>query len=192
MQFLLTLIIGAAVGFLFLKGKIPGGMMVGALVGAVLFNVTTDMAYMPSTARMAAQITAGAFIGATVKKSDVRRMPHLAKPALILLSGMFVLNMVMGTVTHFVSGLDWLTAFFCAVPGGMSDVPIIAADMGGKIKTVLQAVVIILYLLPFTHTIDWLHTLAWILMLVTVAVTVVTGVDYVVRAWRLARRPDRG
>ena len=32
MQFLLTVIIGAAVGYVFLKGKIPGGMMVGALV----------------------------------------------------------------------------------------------------------------------------------------------------------------
>ena len=139
MAFLLTLVIGAVVGFLFLKGKIPGGMMVGALVGAVVFNITTDMAYMPSNARMAAQITAGAFIGATVKKSDVRRMPHLAKPALILLSGMFVLNMVMGTVTHFVSGLDWRTSFFCAVPGGMSDVPIIAADMGADGAAVAMA-----------------------------------------------------
>ena len=38
MQFLLTVIIGAAVGYVFLKGKIPGGMMVGALVGAVVLN----------------------------------------------------------------------------------------------------------------------------------------------------------
>ena len=132
MQFLLTLFVGAAAGFLFLKGKIPGGMMVGALVGAVILNIGTDLAYMPSTARMAAQITAGAFIGATIKKSDVRHMPKLAKPAVILLSGMLVLNLVMGSVIHAVSGLDWMTSFFCAVPGGMSDVPIIAADMGAN------------------------------------------------------------
>ena len=132
MQFLLTLFVGAAAGFLFLKGKIPGGMMVGALVGAVILNIGTDLAYMPSTARMAAQITAGAFIGAAIKKSDVRRMPKLAKPAVILLSGMLVLNLVMGSVIHIVSGLDWITSFFCAVPGGMSDVPIIAADMGAN------------------------------------------------------------
>lgn len=132
MQFVLTLAVGAAVGFLFLKGKIPGGMMVGALVGAVALNISTDLAFMPSTARMAAQITAGAFIGATIKKSDVRRIPKLAKPALILLCGMLVLNLVMGFVIHLLSGLDWLTSFFCAVPGGMSDVPIIAAEMGAN------------------------------------------------------------
>ena len=59
---------------------------------------------------------------------------------------------------------------------------VIAANMGGKIKTVLQAVVIGLYLLPLTHTVDWLHAVAWALMLLTVAVTVVTGVEYIFKA----------
>lgn len=62
---------------------------------------------------------------------------------------------------------------------------VIAANMGGKIKTVLQAVVIGLYLLPWTHTIGWLHAVAWALMLLTVAVTVVTGVEYIFKALAL-------
>ncbi len=132
MEFLLTIVVGAAAGYLFLKGKIPGGMMVGALVGSVALNITTDLAYMPYAARLAAQITAGAFIGATIKRSDVARMPKLVKPACILLGGMLILNLVMGTVIHFVGDLDWMTAFFCAVPGGMSDTPIIAAEMGAN------------------------------------------------------------
>ncbi|MGO2431690.1 MAG: CDP-diacylglycerol--glycerol-3-phosphate 3-phosphatidyltransferase, partial [Glutamicibacter arilaitensis] len=49
---------------------------------------------------------------------------------------------------------------------------VIAANMGGKIKTVLQAIVIGLYLLPYTYDIDWLGTVAWYLMLLTLAVTV--------------------
>lgn len=130
--FFLTLAISSAVGFLFLKGKVPGGMMVGALVGTVILNISTEFAYMPATARMAAQITAGAFIGASLKRSDVRRMPRLAKPAVILLCGMLTLNLVLGVVVHAVSGLEWMTSFFCAVPGGMSDTPIIAAEMGAN------------------------------------------------------------
>ncbi|MGO2552545.1 MAG: CDP-diacylglycerol--glycerol-3-phosphate 3-phosphatidyltransferase [Glutamicibacter arilaitensis] len=62
---------------------------------------------------------------------------------------------------------------------------VIAANMGGKIKTVLQAVVIGLYLLPYTHTIEWLGTVAWYLMLLTLAVTVVTGLEYLVKAGQL-------
>lgn len=68
---------------------------------------------------------------------------------------------------------------------------VIAADMGGKIKTVLQAVVIIIYLLPFTHTIDWLATAAWYLMLLTLAVTVLTGLDYIVKAIKLVLAANR-
>ncbi|MGP9782648.1 CDP-diacylglycerol--glycerol-3-phosphate 3-phosphatidyltransferase [Arthrobacter sp. MYb211] len=62
---------------------------------------------------------------------------------------------------------------------------VIAANMGGKVKTVMQAVVIGLYLLPFTHTISWLHTTAWVLMLATVAVTVLTGLEYLWKAAKL-------
>ena len=68
---------------------------------------------------------------------------------------------------------------------------VIAADMGGKIKTVLQTVAIILYLLPFTHTIDWLSDTALIIMLLTVAVTVLTGLDYVVKAAKLRSNARR-
>lgn len=62
---------------------------------------------------------------------------------------------------------------------------VIAANMGGKVKTVLQSVAIGLYLLPYTQTIEWLYTVAWYLMLLTVAVTVVTGVEYLIKAGQL-------
>ena len=129
MLFFLTLLSASAGGFLFLKGKVPGGVMVGALVGTVVLNICTGLAYMSAAARTAAQITAGAFIGASIRRSDVRRMPKLAKPAAILLCSMLILNLVLGVIIHATSGLDWMTSFFCAVPGGMSDTPIIAAEM---------------------------------------------------------------
>ncbi len=71
---------------------------------------------------------------------------------------------------------------------------VIAANMGGKIKTVLQAVSIGLYLLPFTHTIGWLFDVAWYLMLLTMAVTVVTGVEYIFKAAALydAHKKNQG
>ncbi|MFI8413822.1 CDP-diacylglycerol--glycerol-3-phosphate 3-phosphatidyltransferase [Paeniglutamicibacter gangotriensis] len=62
---------------------------------------------------------------------------------------------------------------------------VMAASRGGKLKTVMQAVAILLYLLPWTHTISWLGTVAFIVMLLTLAVTVITGLDYLVKAWTL-------
>ena len=140
LEVVLTLAVGVVCGFLFLKLKVPGGLMVGSMVGVAIFSIGTGMAVIPTEGRVAAQITAGAFVACTIERSDIRNLRKLAKPLSVLLLGMFILNIVAGFLIHAVSDLDWMTAFFCAVPGGMSDVPIIAADMGanGPMVAVMQ------------------------------------------------------
>ena len=59
MPFFLTLAAASAVGFLFLKGKVPGGVMVGALVGTVVLNVGAGLAYMQRRAEDAEAGEAG-------------------------------------------------------------------------------------------------------------------------------------
>ncbi|TAK69402.1 MAG: CDP-diacylglycerol--glycerol-3-phosphate 3-phosphatidyltransferase [Actinomycetota bacterium] len=61
---------------------------------------------------------------------------------------------------------------------------VIPASRGGKAKTVVQMLAIWLYVLPLTGT--WL-TVAALVMAVGVVLTLATGIDYVVRAWRLRR-----
>lgn len=65
---------------------------------------------------------------------------------------------------------------------------VIPASWGGKWKTVLQAVAITLFLLaPWRFVGDWAFWVCAVLMGAAVALTVVTGVDYVLKAWRLNR-----
>jgi CDP-diacylglycerol--glycerol-3-phosphate 3-phosphatidyltransferase len=59
---------------------------------------------------------------------------------------------------------------------------VIPASRGGKAKTLTQIVAIGLYLLPLP---GWSDPVRWVVMGAAVALTVVTGVDYVVRAVRL-------
>jgi CDP-diacylglycerol---glycerol-3-phosphate 3-phosphatidyltransferase len=59
---------------------------------------------------------------------------------------------------------------------------VIAASRGGKVKTLLQIVAISLYVLPW-HV----QLLREIILGAAVVVTVITGVDYAVRAMRLRR-----
>lgn len=61
---------------------------------------------------------------------------------------------------------------------------VIPASRGGKLKTLVQAVAIGLFVLPLSGA--WL-TGAWILMWAAIVLTVVTGVDYVISAVRDAR-----
>jgi CDP-diacylglycerol--glycerol-3-phosphate 3-phosphatidyltransferase len=68
---------------------------------------------------------------------------------------------------------------------------VIAASQGGKLKTLLQIIAICLYVLPPS-----LGLPPWIketVMAAALVVTLVTGVDYVIRAVRLGRTPgDKG
>lgn len=65
---------------------------------------------------------------------------------------------------------------------------VIPASRGGKLKTLLQALAIGLYLMPLG---EWGNPLQWTVMGAAVVATVVTGFDYVVRAVRLRAVGDR-
>ena len=126
----LTLFIGTVFGLSATKMKIPGGLMVGAIVGVAVLNIFFGTTYMPKQTKLFVQIIAGAFIGCIMEKSDVERIPKIVKPTIIMLLGFLVLNMLAGFLIHAVSPLSLVTSLMSVVPGGISDTPIIAASMG--------------------------------------------------------------
>ena len=65
---------------------------------------------------------------------------------------------------------------------------VIPASRGGKLKTALQAVAILLYILPLGAS--W-HALAVVVMTLAVIVTLLTGIDYVLRAHTLRNTSPR-
>jgi CDP-diacylglycerol--glycerol-3-phosphate 3-phosphatidyltransferase len=65
---------------------------------------------------------------------------------------------------------------------------VMAAGRGGKIKTVIQAVAIILYLLPLSTIAPWTHVVAVIVMGAALLITVLSGLDYVREAVRTRRQ----
>jgi CDP-diacylglycerol--glycerol-3-phosphate 3-phosphatidyltransferase len=65
---------------------------------------------------------------------------------------------------------------------------VIAASRGGKLKTVVQALAIGMYILPLTGV---MASLRWWVMGVALVLTLVTGVDYVYRALTLRRTSAR-
>lgn len=135
----LTLLVATIGGTILFKLKVPGGMLVGSALAAAVLSVGFDMGHMPLGARVVAQLTAGAFIGTTMTRADILRLKTLAKPASVIL-GMHMVSMLsLGTLLYFISPLDLATAFFSAIPGGLTDVPLIAADMGANAPKVAMA-----------------------------------------------------
>ena len=66
---------------------------------------------------------------------------------------------------------------------------VIPASHGGKLKTLVQAIAIGLFILPLT---DGWHTAAQVVMAVALVLTVVTGIDYVVQAIKGTRDRSAG
>lgn len=62
---------------------------------------------------------------------------------------------------------------------------VIPASRGGKLKTVVQTVAILLYVIPLASLAPWLGAVAFLVMIAAVLITVWTGAQYVVEALKL-------
>ncbi len=129
---LLTLLFGFIIGFIFQKLKITGGMMIGALVGSAIFNIITNMGYIPYELKFLSQAIAGAFIGSSINHDDLKNIKQIIVPIIFVLSMFLFLNLLIGFIISNYCGIDKPTAYMSAVPGGVSDIPIISVDFGAN------------------------------------------------------------
>lgn len=130
MWIVFTVIVGLVGGSCARKLKIPGGMLIGSLVAVTMLNVLTDKAFLWQETKVLAQILAGAYAGCMVEREDIRNLPKLIRPYLFILGNFVIINFVMGAVIYHLTDMDLLTSLFCALPGGVTDAPLIAMDMG--------------------------------------------------------------
>ena len=136
MWMLLTVTAALGMGLLLFRLKVPGGMLVGAIIGAAGLNIITGQAFIYARTRVLAQALTGAYIGCMVTPEDVRHLPRLIRPYLVVLASLLALNLAMAALFFRITDLDLLTCLFCAAPGGISDTPLIAMDMGADSSTV--------------------------------------------------------
>ncbi len=80
----------------------------------------------------------------------------------------------------------WITALVLAREWGitwmrvaMLKYGVMAANAGGKLKTVLQSIALLLFLPGLPLMPSWLQWIAWFVMALAVAVTLITAVPYV-------------
>lgn len=137
MTLVYTLVIAALIGWAMDRMKVPGGMMIGAVIGACGVNIVFQGPQLPGEAKIAAQIVAGAFIGSGIKREDFKQMKSILLAAAVVISCLFVINLTAALLIRATGPVDLLTALFASAPGGLSDIPIIAADMGADASQVL-------------------------------------------------------
>ncbi len=110
----------------------------------------------------------------------------------VLIGGALVALSVLGELSWWITIVIMLREFgITAFRFAVLSKRVIPASRGGKLKTIAQAVACALYLVPlFTLVGDWMLVVNVIAMAVAFTLTVLTGIDYLVQAWRQNRRVE--
>lgn len=161
--FLLTNAIGAVGGILLYRLKVPAGAMIGAMIAVMVFNILAGSALYPDDIRKYVQIASGILIGSRIQRKDVGELRQVIVPSLLLLVGMFALNLSFAFLFTRFGNLDINTSLFAAAPGGMSDMALIAEDLGANTAQVamLQLARILFIISLFPLLFKWLAARGW-------------------------------
>jgi uncharacterized protein len=127
----LTLGVALALGLVGYKLGVPAGTMTFAMVAVGALNIYSGKGYMPINLRKATQVFAGMLIGERMTSADVIALKSVIVPAIIMLVGIIVVNFCIGFLISKFGGLEIVTALLASAPGGVSDMALIAKDLGG-------------------------------------------------------------
>ena len=131
-SFLFTVIVGIIGGIVGYFSHLPAGTMSCSMALVAYFNVKTHKAYMPLTLRKIIQSFGGALIGAKVTLSDVIALKDLILPIILIIIGFCLMNVFVGFFLYKTTKFSLSTALLSASPGGMSDISLMAEDLGAN------------------------------------------------------------
>ena len=131
-SFLFTIIVGIIGGIIGYFSHLPAGTMSCSMALVAYFNVKTHKAYMPLTLRKIIQSFGGALIGAKVTLSDVIALKNLILPIILIVIGFCLMNVFVGFFLYKTTKFSLSTALLSASPGGMSDISLMAEDLGAN------------------------------------------------------------
>lgn len=128
---IVTLVLAEACGVLGKFSGIPAGAMTFSVFAIAAQNITKGTAYLPKSLKLMAQCLTGILVGLKITMRDVQNMGLLIKPIIIVLICTLACNYICAFLMHKVCKLDISTSLFGSIPAGVSDMALIATDLGG-------------------------------------------------------------
>ena len=126
----ITLFIGAIGGILGKILHIPSGAMTLSMVATASYNIYSNNAFMPLRLRQLIQVLAGALIGAKMTFTDIVSLKEIIIPVAVVIMGFCLMNLLLGILIYKITDFSVETSLFATAPGGMSDISIIASELG--------------------------------------------------------------
>ena len=127
-----TILFGIIGGFIGYILKIPAGAMSISMVAVAIYNMKTQRAYIPLPLRKIIQTLGGVLLGDKVMMSDVLALKNLIFPILLIIVGFCLMNVLIGFFLYRTTKFSLTTSLLSAAPGGMSDISLMAEDLGAN------------------------------------------------------------
>src|SRR3954447_12175824 len=128
-----TLAIGSAGGALFLFGKLPGGLISGAMIAVGIAAIAGRPLHMPPILAQAVLVLLGISLGSLVSQQLLHNMT--AYPLTIALLALATFCSTFGSSLYLqrVHGWDQTSALLAGSPGALSQITILAVEKGADV-----------------------------------------------------------
>lgn len=127
---MITILVALLFSIIGYKSKIPAGVLIGSIVGTALLNTATSLASFPPNLKVIATAMVGTYIGCKVQKSDLPSLRRIFKPAVAMAAIMLAYNLGTSVILTHVTGIDLSSCILSLAPAGVSDMSIVAVELG--------------------------------------------------------------
>jgi uncharacterized protein len=149
----LGFLVGFAGAWFFILVHLPLPWFLGSLTACIVASVAAAPIERPAQLAVMMRAVLGVAVGASFTPELLTSFGGMATSLALLFPFMIAIITLGMVYFERVAHYDRPTAFFCAVPGGLTDMVTMAADAGANPRTVtlIQAtrIVLIVFLLPF-------------------------------------------
>ena len=139
LTYVVTVLVGIAGAIIGYVMGLPVGVLVGSMLAVGLVNIfgAVEVPRFPSEARFVLQLGLGLMLGSKLTIDTLYAARELWRPALLCALIAITTGVLSGLLISQVLGVEPVTAFFGTAPGGLTDMTLIALDMGAKANLVV-------------------------------------------------------
>ena len=136
-RMLIIVLAGIACGLLAKRFNLPGGAIVGSMLGAATLGLLTPgMATIPAGVATTVELILGISLGLSFDRSFLGLIGRLLPAAILSTIGLLVTSILMALVARRLGVVDFATALFGFAPGGMAGMSLLAQSEGYQTSVV--------------------------------------------------------
>lgn len=135
-DWIFVLIFALVLGYLFKLIDLSGATMFGSIIGGALYSIFIREYRMPKILSSVNMVLSGTYSGTLITVSMLHAMTELWIGLLFITGFLLICLVVDSLILRMIFRIQRLTSMFICSPGGLSEICLLAEELGGDIPTV--------------------------------------------------------